>query len=657
MSLRLRLLRFGVPLLPYALWIILMPITGQYDLFLNAWQTHHVNKGYWNLYAHLSQVHNFAVPGHPPAPYPFGFYLFYAGWLEVLQRVGLIDYNAWSTPLIVREFPAAVLALKLPYFAAHLAIGVLLFKAAPPGWRWAAWAIWAWSLSPAYLLFMGQNDLPMALLMIAATALGAHAIQQQQSGDPRWRLAALASAALLGVGATYKTAPLMLVPPFALLLATRWRERAALVALPVTIFALSALPFLDTPAFVNGALLNPEGTRLFAGVQIFAQPVSLFLVTYVGLLILLATRSPERRQPVDVWLAGAGVFSALFLFAWTQFYWPVWLTVFLVGLIAQDARRRALWLSVWLVSEIVFGALLPSLHRDFGIGLLKLGSEQFQFLLLEVAIELLTPALKQPFDALWNILRSAQVGAYLVTMSVVFVALGFTLSTPSFARAHRAPLVVALGVPFLALSSTVIAALALSYNTVAHEFDRRVVGEVRLSAEQPSFTQVFSPALPSSNGVLLWSTSPPMATLEACAHTDAGTFCAPSRPVQNFYFNFNGQAFWFGMTSGKTIEALSFRLNAPAENSFVAKVGRQRPRFGEQHYVIQGDTRIEGIMRMTLLNTFDPLRAGADITSRLTLDWRTWLLLGIAAVAVFSISWRAAFGRRRLLQKKGNETA
>lgn len=338
---RIRWYRFLMPLLPYLFWIALMPLTNQYDLLLNAWQAHHVNKGYWNLYAHLSQVSNFAVAGHPPAPYPFGFYLFYAGWLEVLQRLGLIDYTTWSTPFVVREFPAAVLALKLPYFAAHLAIGALLFKVAPSGWRWGAWAIWAWSLSLAYLLFMGQNDLPLALLMVAATALGARAAQQQQSGDPRWWRAAFASVALLGVGATYKTAPLMLVPPFALLLTNRWHERIALVALPLATFVLSALPFLSTPAFVNGALFNPEGTRLFASVQIFAQPVSLFLVAYGGLLILLATRSPEKWQPVDVWLVGAGVFSALFLFAWTQFYWLVWLTPFLIGLIAQDAPRRA----------------------------------------------------------------------------------------------------------------------------------------------------------------------------------------------------------------------------------------------------------------------------------------------------------------------------
>ncbi|MDW8055023.1 MAG: hypothetical protein RMJ86_10850, partial [Anaerolineae bacterium] len=239
-------------------------------LMLNAWQAHHVNKGYWNLYAHLSQTNNFAVPGHPPAPYPFGFYLLLAGWIELLHALRLADYTAWRSPLVLLEFPATLLALKLPYLAAHLATGILLFKAAPLGWRWAALTLWAWSLSPAYLLLMvrtrtphplrsqawslspaylllmGQNDLPLALSMTAATLLAAHALSMQQTGHPLWRWAALTSTALLGLGATYKTAPLMLVPPFALLLSKRWRDRLVFFGIPTAIFAVSATPFLGT---------------------------------------------------------------------------------------------------------------------------------------------------------------------------------------------------------------------------------------------------------------------------------------------------------------------------------------------------------------------------------------------------------------------------
>lgn len=648
----IRWYRFLVLLLPYLAWTALMPLTDQYDLLLNAWQAHHINRGYWNLYAHLSRVPNFAVPGHPPAPYPFGFYLLYAGWLEVLQGIGLIDYTTWRSPLVVREFPASVLALKLPYFAAHLAIGAILSRAAPLGWRWAAWAIWAWSLSPAYLLFMGQNDLPLALLMVAATALGAHAIHQQQTGNLRWQLAAFASMTLLGVGATYKTAPLMLAPPFALLIATRWRGRAALVALPVAIFALSALPFLDTPAFVNGALFNPEGMRLFAGVQLFAQTVPLFLVAYMGLLILLATRPLERRQPLDVWLVGAGVFSALFLFAWTQFYWQAWLTPLLIGLVVRDAPRRALWLGVWLICEVTFGMLLFMRHRELSWGLLRLGSNQFQLIQFET-VQLLSPLpFQQPFEALWGMLRISRVAALLGPLVGAAVAL-VQPTMPSLVRVRHSFVLAALGVPVIACVSAAVVVLVISRDAVAQDFDRRIVGEVRLSAEQTSFTQVLSPALPSANGVLLWSTLlPTVLPLEACAHTDTGTFCVPSRPVQSIHYNFNGYAFWFGATPSRTMHAITFRLIAPVETNLVVQVGRRRPQQGEDHHVVQGKSRIEGVVRMTLLHTFDPTLAGADIAAWLTRDWRTWLLLGIAAASIVGISRRIAFGHHRRFKRR-----
>ncbi|MDW8351206.1 MAG: glycosyltransferase 87 family protein [Anaerolineae bacterium] len=624
-----------------------MPVTSQYDLLLNAWQAHHVNRGYWNLYAHLSQVQNFAVPGHPPAPYPFGFYLSLAGWLWIVQALGLIDYTAWRTPLVLLEYPATILALKLPYLAAHVAVGLLLFKAAPTGWRWLAWAIWAWSLSPAYLLLMGQNDLPMTLLMVAAAALAARALQMQQVGHPRWRWIGLGSVVLLGLGATYKTAPLMLVPPFALLLSARWRERLMFIGIPTAVFAIAAMPFLTTPAFVNGALLNPEGARLFSNAQLFAQPASLFLVAYVALTLILAMRPHQAARPVDFWIVGAAIFAALFLFAWTQFYWLVWLTPFVVGLIAQDAPRRMLWFSAWLIGEIAFGALLFGMHRDLGWGLLGLGSSQFRFAQFEVVMDLSPLGLRQPFEALWSLLRSAQVAAWLM---LLVAAVSGVSKTFAFVPLRRSFAQVMLGVPLLACACMAGVTLFLSRNAVVQEFGRQPVKDVRLSARQPAFTQVLSPTLPMANGLLLWSTAPPTLSLEACAHTEADVFCAQGRPMKNAYFS--GYAFWFGLPSGRASHALSFRLVEPSnEASLVIQLGRHHPRFGEQHRVIQDGMHAEGIIRMALLYPFDLVQAGREMVTWLVRDWRVPLmgmsLMAGTALLLARAARLARFHRRR----------
>lgn len=641
MRLRYIWVRTSLVLLPYLLWLVLMPLTGQYDLMLNAWQAHHVNKGYWNLYAHLSQTNNFAVPGHPPAPYPFGFYLLLAGWIELLHALRLADYTAWRSPLVLLEFPATLLALKLPYLATHLATGILLFKAAPLGWRWAALTLWAWSLSPAYLLLMGQNDLPLALSMTAATLLSAQALSTQQAGHSRWRWAALASAALLGLGATYKTASLMLVLPFALLLSKRWRDRLVFFGIPIAIFAISTIPFLGTPAFVNGALLNPEGTRLFSSTQLFAQPASLFLVAYAVLLLILAVRPHQKARPLDFWLIGAAVFAALFLFAWTQFYWLVWLTPFVIGLLTQDAPRRALWLGVWLISEVAFGVLLFGRHRDLGWGLLGLGSEQFRLAQFEVVMDLSPLPLRRPFEVLWSVLHSAQMAALLGALAAAGISLA-RVRTFALAQLRQSFVVAIVALPALACIGAAAVTLLLSRNAVAREFDRPTVSEARLSAAQLMLTQVFSPVIPAGNILLLWATPPTDAMLlEACMHADTHTVCALGQPLQSSFFS--GYAFWFGSASAGKTRAFTLRLLNPSSEAILAMpIVRHRPRLGEQHRVLEGEHTHEGIVRMSVLHPFNPIQAISDLYVWLTMDWRLGILLTLSLFGVLAGVTRCA---------------
>ncbi|MFN3706603.1 MAG: hypothetical protein ACK4WM_11500, partial [Thermoflexales bacterium] len=132
----------------------------------------------------------------------------------------------------------------------------------------------------------------------------------------------------------------MLAPPFALLLGRRWSERLILLAIPALIFAVSAAPFLSTPAFVQGVLFNFEGVRLFSPAQIFAQPVSLFVLAYIALTLFLIMRPASASRSSDPWLVGLIVFASQQLFSWTQFYWAVWLTPFLIGVIGHDVVRN-----------------------------------------------------------------------------------------------------------------------------------------------------------------------------------------------------------------------------------------------------------------------------------------------------------------------------
>jgi len=249
----------------------------------------------WNIYAYMAQPEVYArdvVPGHPPAPYPYSAYLSSAAWLELLRLSGLITYDGWTAVWTLPSRSLWFLLLKLPYLATDLLTGSLLLKLFAPRKGLIAWVLWSWSATAAYLLFMGQNDLYPTLFIALAAYLGSRAIAIRRLGGSRCRANALSVGAMLalGIGATFKLFPLFLVPPFAVLLAPRWRERALLFTIPVAVFAVSALPFLSTPAFVSGVLFNFEGVRLFSAVQVFATPVSLFLVAYAVLLLVLIVR-------------------------------------------------------------------------------------------------------------------------------------------------------------------------------------------------------------------------------------------------------------------------------------------------------------------------------------------------------------------------------
>jgi len=648
----------------YLLRLILMPMTGHNDLLLPAWKAHYINQGHWNIYAYLAQRDEVGsvATDHPPAAYPYGFYATTAGWLEVLRRAGLISFDGWSTQWAIPSRAWWFLLLKLPYLASDLAIGILLFHTAPAGRRLLAWASWAWSLSGAYLLLMGQNDLYPTLFTAGAAWLGGRALQAQRANQSRHESALLAAAsmALLGLGATFKIIPLALAAPFALVLASRWRDRLLLTVIPAVIFGASAAPFIATPAFVNGVLFNWEGVRIFSAAQIFAAPVSLFVMAYVALLIVLVARPASLARPVDLWLIGAVVFSSLFLFSWSQFYWAVWLTPFVVALLALDAGRWRYWLTLWLTIEATFAVLLFSLHRDFSIGLLASASLSFRLAQFDAVIALFAPALRQPVEILWTVARSAQTTGRLLVFAG---ALGLLLfpSLAAWGRTacadfHQIRLSRWAGLLILPmLASLLVAAgiFALSGRAIGREYvGPRQAQRAVLSAEQPAFTQTLPPVSETLTGVLLnilpaESAALP-STMEVCVTVLSGEQCSQGSLIQSASFNGYGFRFSQPATTGNQPLRIVFRLTEPAaETRIVAPLASPTNVSRLQDYRFeQGQTALTAHLgRLTLLRPFETSRALAEVANHLTRDWRLaamWPLIAVACLIVIGGAVRVA---------------
>lgn len=644
----------------YAIRVLLMPLTSQNDLVLTAWQSHYINQGHWNIYAYMTRLYeerNF-VTNHPPAAYPYGFYAFTAAWLEGLRLAGLIDYNGWTTQWAISGHALWFLLLKLPLLAVDLAIGVLLLKAARPGYGLLAWAGWAWSGSVAYMLLMGQNDLYPTLFTVLATVLGARALDARQSGRGCSFALSVASMAMLGIGATFKIIPLALAAPFALVLAPRWRDRLLLTAVPVLIFGASALPFVFTPAFVDGVLFNWEGVRVFSAAQIFATPTSLFIMAYVALLVVLVSRSYSVTRPPDLWLIGAAVFSSLFLFSWSQFYWAVWLTPFALGLIVVDAQRYRYWAALWLILEVAFCALLFSLHRDFSIGLLASMSSFFRFAQLDAVIALFTPGLARPVEILWTVMRTAEATAQLMILvgamgALILPALPIGWRPPernlqsSWQISLRNWAGVLLMPAIIAILGAVIV-FTLSRSAVAHDFWYPVSGQITLTAAQPILKQTIPPPREDVTGLLLAASPSASASLPSamrlCARPASSSIetssptCAPGRLIQTALFHGYGFIFAPPLPGRAHPYALEFQLMDAAPDTRATLTVVAPPDGEKELYSLQhGEWTQTGIARLVLLRAFNGASALSALQARLLEDRRLLILWGLSLAICLAI--------------------
>jgi len=644
----------------YLVKLILMPITSHNDLLQIAWKSHHITRSNWNIYEHMGELYGDyeSVTNHPPAPYPYLSYAVTALWLELLSAVGLINYQDWTTIWsAITNRSVWFFSLKLLYLMADLAIGILLCKSASGGRGLMAWAGWAWSPSAMYLLFMGQNDLYPALFITLAMFWGAHALSVQRANASSYisLIYSILAMLALGVGALFKLFPLMLAPLFALVLGVQFRRQAVLIAIATAVFALGALPFFGTPAFIKGVIFNFEGVRVFSQINIFSNPSSLFVVTYVILIVLLFALPRSFMQPVTLWCIGVALFSSLFLFSWSQFYWAVWLTPLLVALVALDTRRARYWIATWLILEISFIVVLfIELHRDFGFGLLANASPSFRFAQLDAAVALFLSDARNILDILRSIAISAQTAARLVLLSVSISALlmprlvgqggaNAIRKTLSYQRWRFLFLVpVVIGCLFALL------VLFVLRHAVVHQYGHNRAQRVVLTVEQPYFEQ-FLPALDETlTGLLLMampseSANPP-SSLQFCIYTITSQVCEYGYLVQTKLFYGYALRFSSPLSIGNQPMRITVQLGETSSNVRLSLPVALLPevRQPEDYQLRQGQLLLTGhTARFSLLRTFDVERAMTELVERLTQDWRLIALWLFIALLVSIIIYRA----------------
>ncbi|MGC9333969.1 MAG: hypothetical protein ACP5JJ_07475 [Anaerolineae bacterium] len=260
-----------------------------------------------------------------------------------------------------------------------------------------------------------------------------------------------------------------------------------------------SLPFLTTPTYVNGVLLNPEGVQVFGEIQAFGRSVSPFLLGYLILLGFLAsTRRSSRTRPQTAWFLCLTVLALLFLWVPTPLYWLIWITPFLIGVIGGLSTAPLAWATL----QFAFAILLSTEHPELGVALPLHLAAIFTVPNLPTALAVTHPTLYRVFIALLPIARSLLVASLLATAWCSIKALAQqTKPTKYDVKPHWS-----MGLPIAALLLMLAVSLFFARNlasrtnwrewesqTLAHgeymlqelSLDRKEITGVRLRVAEP----------------------------------------------------------------------------------------------------------------------------------------------------------------------------
>ena len=213
---------------------------------------------------------------------------------------------------------------------------------------------------------------------------------------------AVFSSILFGVGSIFKIYPLLLLPPIALIIGKQWRQRLVSLCIGCSIFGISSLLIINTPVYVNSVLLNPEGTKIFREIQLFGLSVSPFIIGYLILLGYLSIGSPPDRFPQMAWLISLIVLALLFLWVPAPFYWLIWITPFLIGVVDRTPKM----LYAWVLLQFTFALMLLSQHKELSVALPIHLTEMYNIPNLPTALVLTQPVLYKIFITLLPFVNS-----------------------------------------------------------------------------------------------------------------------------------------------------------------------------------------------------------------------------------------------------------
>ena len=300
------------------------------------------SNGVTNIYEFLT--HNPTTKVHAPDfVYPPITYFFLGGYQTIVHPLLGDNFNSWlfdfsgfaSTSDYIFRY---LLILKIPYLIFDFMIGFLLLKIFKDESSQKK-ALFFWFFNPLNLYgtyMIGQFDIIPTSLMFFAWFLW----EKKNSFTP---------GLLLGLGVSFKTFPLLLIPFF--ILDRKPQKQTIIFCLTAILtYLLTIFPFITSTAFQQNVLFSGLGQRIFElHLNLLGVHISIFMLMY---FLLLGVKYYFKELP----LWSLITVTLLSMYALINFHpqWVIWVLPFLT--LAFVKVKLNIWtvFSFFLIFFLIF---------------------------------------------------------------------------------------------------------------------------------------------------------------------------------------------------------------------------------------------------------------------------------------------------------------
>jgi len=320
-------------------YLFLAPFTYHPDIKTIFYQSQFLSQGIFNIYSFFAANPGKAFLGpfvYPPLAF-FTFGLLFIP-VKMIAGSGFVDWLGMGNDAVgVTHIFQYLFVLKLPVIIAHFITAFVMMKFID-GEKKQKIALSLWFFNPISLYtvgFMGQIDSFAVLLTVLALLLA--------------KKKSIYATVLLGLGAAFKTYPLLVLPFLAIYSGKTWSKKLLSFALGFGTYLLFILPFITTPAFYSSTFVSGLSQRLFE-LKLYLGFGENILIVPALLIILFLFAVSQKIENINQL---SNFFLAVFFVTVTSVHfhpqWALWFLPFLIISFIYNAKDSSVWIALTLL--------------------------------------------------------------------------------------------------------------------------------------------------------------------------------------------------------------------------------------------------------------------------------------------------------------------